>query len=243
MAISPCSYFVFSPRGGKRLLSNTIDLNKHSIMKAVIVEDQLIIADHLQGILEKNKVQVLAIADNLEGAEATLVLGADFYLLDIRLSERESGIAWGKRLQMLGIPFFYITANNEPAVLKQAIATNPQGYISKPFNENDIIAAIELLRIKIKSEPLLEVIGTKGVRQIPENQILYCEADGVYSRIFMREEVIMQRITLKELEEKLSDVFLRVHRSYLVNKKHITSKKAQSVFVGDREIPVSRTYR
>lgn len=212
-------------------------------MKAVIVEDQFIIADHLQDILEQNGVKVLDTVDNVSNAEKTLYLKPDFYLLDIRLADKQTGIDFGKRLYTLSIPFVYITANNESVVLKQAIATAPVAYITKPFKENDIIAALELVKLKIRRQPTLTIIGPKGEREILEMQILFCEADSAYSLIHTQEEVIIQRLTLKDLEALLSPDFIRVHRSFLVNKHHISSQKAQSLFVGNKEIPVSRNFR
>ena len=212
-------------------------------MKAIIVEDEYIIADHLQTILLKAGVEVLEIADNLNDAEKTLALCPDFYLLDIRLGKNESGITFGKRLKAFKIPFMYITANNELTVLSEAVATQPETYISKPFHERDVIAAVELLKLRIRQQPYITVISNKGGRKIPEQNILYCEADGSYSRIYTADEVIVQRITLKELEAILSDNFLRVHRSFLINKNHIASQKSNSLFIGNREIPKSRTYR
>lgn len=212
-------------------------------MKTVIVEDEYIIADHLETILTKIGVKVLDIVNNLDDAEKTLAFEPDFYFLDIRLENGQSGIAFGKRLKTLKIPFIYITANNEMKVLSEAVATQPETYITKPFNERDIVAAVELLKFKKKQRPTLTVIGTKGTRDIFLDQIIYCKAEGSYTKIITEDEVITQRIILGNLEEKLDNRFLRIHRSYIVNQHKITSQKSDSVFVGKEELPVSRTYK
>lgn len=212
-------------------------------MRAVIIEDDFIVADHLQMVLNSMGVSVINVVDNLDDAEKTLSLGIDFYLLDIRLSKEHNGINFGKRLRSLKIPFIYLTANNEMRTMNDAIATEPEAYISKPFKESDVIATVELLRLRIKKSPSILVIGPKGSREILEKHILYCEAEGSYTRIFTENETILQRMTLREIEHKLSDSFLRIHRSYLVNKQMITSQKANAVFIGNIELPISKSYK
>ena len=135
-------------------------------MNAIIVEDELIIADHLSQILSSIKVNVIEIIDDLADAEKSLAKSPDFYFLDIRLSNNQNGIELGEKLNQLNIPFIYITANNELEVLKKAIATQPTSYITKPFKERDVIAAVELIKLKVKDSKYLQVITAKGTKKI-----------------------------------------------------------------------------
>jgi DNA-binding LytR/AlgR family response regulator len=213
------------------------------MLRAVIVEDELIVANHLKTILQKNDVEVIDIVDNPKDAEDILKLSPDFYLLDIRLVENSNGLEIGKKLNNLKIPFIYITANNEISIIKKAVATNPLSYISKPFNERDVLAAIELLKIKFSNKRFLQIITPKGKQNIPEQNILYCEANGSYIYVVTEDNKYTQRITIKEVTEKLSDNFVRIHRSYLINTSKITFRKASSIFIGEKEIFVSRFYK
>lgn len=167
-------------------------------MNAIIIEDELIIADHLAQILSSIHVNVIEIIDDLTDAENSLTKPPDFYFLDIRLSNNQNGIEFGKILNNLTIPFIYITANNELEILKKAIATEPTSYITKPFKERDIIAAVELIRLKTTTSRFLQIITSKGMRQITEQEILYCEAGGSYVKIVTKNEVFIQRMTLKK---------------------------------------------
>lgn len=116
-------------------------------MKVLIIEDDVLIANYIKYVLEKNEYYVTGIADTTETvADSIKVLCPDIALLDIRLSGGESGIDISKSLDKNDIPFVYLTANSDRATMSSALKTNPIAYITKPFNEDNVIAAIELLR-------------------------------------------------------------------------------------------------
>ncbi len=49
--------------------------------------------------------------------------------------------------------------------------------------------------------------------------------------------------SLKKLIELLpTDQFMRVHRSFIVNRKKVTSLKGRDIYIGNKEIPVSAQY-
>ncbi|PKP50420.1 MAG: hypothetical protein CVT95_02530 [Bacteroidetes bacterium HGW-Bacteroidetes-12] len=212
-------------------------------MNAIIVEDELIIADHLAQILTDINIDVMEIIDNLDDAKKSLRNPPDLYLLDIRLSNNQNGIEFGKQLQQLKISFIYITANNEIETLKKAIATQPETYITKPFKEQDVIAAVELIKLKVKDSKYLQVITSKGTKKIPEKEILYCEAEGSYVKIVTENGTFIQRMTLKKTLELLGDDFIKIHRSFIVNKHKIKSYTSSSIYLSEYQLPISRAYK
>lgn len=116
-------------------------------MKVLIIEDDVLIANYIKYVLEKNEYYVTGIADTTETVKKSIkVLCPDIALLDIRLSGGESGIDISGVLDKKDIPFVYLTANSDRATMSSALKTNPVAYITKPFNEDNVIAAIELLR-------------------------------------------------------------------------------------------------
>ena len=116
-------------------------------MKVLIIEDDVLIANYIKYVLEKNEYYVTGIADTTETVKKSIkVLCPDIALLDIRLSGGESGIDISGVLDKKDIPFVYLTANSDRSTMSSALKTNPVAYITKPFNEDNVIAAIELLR-------------------------------------------------------------------------------------------------
>jgi two-component system response regulator LytT len=213
-------------------------------MKAVIVEDELIVADHLALLLEKQGVTVVDFAKNVSQAIQTLDLFPDFYLLDIRLAHGSNGIDFGAILKKKGIPFTYISANSEPEVMSKAIETNPQHYLTKPFKDKDVVVVIELMKAKLKDKFFIEIQSTKGKERWTYEELLYCKGDNVYVHFFSDTRKALGRYTLNQISETLPENFVRLHRSYLVNKNKILTVKTNSVVLeGKIEIPVSRTYK
>ena len=67
--------------------------------------------------------------------------------------------------------------------------------------------------------------------------ILYIEADRNYSRIFTGIKEFLLSTTLKTIEEKLSgNLFVRIHRSYLINLAHVDEVAEDHVVISQKAI-------
>ena len=80
--------------------------------------------------------------------------------------------------------------------------------------------------------------------KIETNSIYLIEAKGDYILIKTDKKDYMVHSTLKKIEEKLPmDSFLKIHRSYVINTKHIIDIEDNSVLIDKHVIPVSRSNR
>ena len=69
--------------------------------------------------------------------------------------------------------------------------------------------------------------------------ILYMEADRNYSRIFTGEKEYLLSTTLKTIEEKMPmHLFMRIHRSYIINISHIDEVAEGHLIIAQKPIPV-----
>jgi DNA-binding LytR/AlgR family response regulator len=83
----------------------------------------------------------------------------------------------------------------------------------------------------------------KFVKFKPED-LLYCQADGVYTDLITKEKKFTLRLTLQQVVDKLQfPPLVRVHRSYAVNRSNIDSFTDQDVTVGSLEIPIGASFR
>ncbi len=114
----------------------------HSIL---IVEDEIIVAENLKAVLEKNGYTVTGITSSIDGARDLLKqIRPSLVLLDIYLKGEGSGIDLAVELNEQNIPFVYVSANSSQEVLEAAKATGPYGFVIKPFRENDLLVALEI---------------------------------------------------------------------------------------------------
>ncbi|MBT1685621.1 sigma 54-interacting transcriptional regulator [Dawidia soli] len=117
--------------------------------KVLIVEDQFIEANDLQLMLEKAGYQVTGIARSVQ--QALELIGQEkpsLVLLDIYLKGKLTGIDLAKQLREENIAFVYLSANSNQDVLAEAKATQPYGFLVKPFREKDVLAALEIARYR-----------------------------------------------------------------------------------------------
>ncbi|WP_374949644.1 sigma 54-interacting transcriptional regulator [Mucilaginibacter sp.] len=113
--------------------------------KILIVEDQFVEADYLRMILTKAGYTVCEIARSVE--EAIKIIEKEkpeLVLLDIFLKGRLTGIDLAKQLKEDNTAFIYLSANSNEETLAAAKATEPYGFLVKPFQENNLMIALEI---------------------------------------------------------------------------------------------------
>ena len=233
-------------------------------VKILVVEDEMIIGAKISMQLTNLGYQVTGILPR--GEDAILHVQEnkpDLVLLDINLKGEINGIETATQLQRVAdIPIIYLTANSDEATFNRAKATRPYAFISKPYKQLDLQRAIELA-ISRMAEKVNGLIATENhedsafvlddrifVRhkekmvKIMLSDIFYLEADRNYSHLFAREKDYVLAVTLKAIEEKLpSKMFMRIHRSYIVNIAHIEEVMEGSVKIVQYTIPLGAGMR
>jgi len=115
----------------------------------LIVEDQFVEADYLRLLLTKSGYHVCSIARSVAQAQEIVKNERpDIVLLDIFLKGNKTGIDLAWELQAMHIPFVYLSANSNEDVLKTAKATQPYGFLVKPFREKDLLITLEIARYR-----------------------------------------------------------------------------------------------
>jgi DNA-binding NtrC family response regulator len=113
--------------------------------KVLIVEDQFVEANYLSMMLAKAGYPLCEIARSVTEALAIIqVEKPALVLLDILLKGKLTGIDLAKQLKEEGIAFIYLSANSNEEILTAAKATEPYGFLVKPFREKDLMIALEI---------------------------------------------------------------------------------------------------
>jgi len=114
--------------------------------KILVVEDERVVARDIEKRLKKlGYVVTLTVASGEEAIKKTAETRPDLVLMDIQLKGKMDGIEAAERIRTdFDIPVIYLTAFADEETLQRAKATEPFGYILKPFDERDLHTAIEI---------------------------------------------------------------------------------------------------
>lgn len=236
--------------------------------RILIVEDEAIVAKDISVCLEKIGYEVLASFSKGEKALAFLEENKpDLVLMDIMLAGDISGIEASAKIKKdYDIPVVFLTAYADEKTISRAKVTEPYGYVIKPFKEIDLRTSIEMALYKYKKEKeKLAGIETSSIKKasvisteyiyvksnsklvkVQNSNILFVEALKDYVIIHTDNERYTIHSTMKDIEKKLpEDIFMRVHRSFILNLKKIKSIDSSIVVIenSDKRIPIGGSYR
>ncbi len=125
--------------------------------KILIVEDDWIVASNIKNMLEEMEYVVPAIVSSGEqGIEKAGETEPDLILMDIMLKGEMDGIEAARIIRSeFNIPAVFLTAYADKEILDRVKTTEPLGYIIKPFEDRELLTAIELALYKHKMESRL----------------------------------------------------------------------------------------
>lgn len=222
-----------------------------NVLKILIVEDEILIAETIKIYIEERGHHVVNIAISYDEAIRSYHLRKpDLVLLDIRLYGQKSGIDVASFIidQKGSVPFIYLTSQYDQRILNHALTTNPYGYLTKPIQKESLWTSIEsaynLYLSKNAEDKMITIQDGKNNYQIKVNEILYIQADHVYSKIvnIHQKELIIRKTLQQVLEIMDFDFIIYCHRSYIVNSKYITSWNQDEIILNKYiPIPISRS--
>ena len=122
--------------------------------KILIVEDENIIALHIKASLLEADYRVVAIvASGKEAIESAAIYQPDLILMDIRLQGSIDGIEAAHQIgEQSNVPIVFLTAHSDRDTLNRAKATDPFGYLVKPFDDHNLMITIEIALARFNAE-------------------------------------------------------------------------------------------
>jgi len=223
-------------------------------MNCIIVDDDKLSCELLEGFVKKySSINLLgSFSDSVSARnELTKRRDIDLVLLDIEMPEMD-GFDFINSLEFP--PNIIIVSGTEGYALK-AFDFNVVDFLLKPITYSRFCKAIDkTLRYFARKETTTgddeEIFIKKGssLVKLKINEIIFVEALENYVILNTREEKFTIHFTMKAIENHLpSSVFIRVHRSYIVNKSMIQAIKENTLelVVGKniQNIPVGKSFR
>lgn len=177
----------------------------------------------------------------------------DLVLLDIQLGKSLDGLKLSKLLKERGFTVVFLTAFADNATFAQALATEPAGYVLKPFRDDDLQRTIEIALKKQEQEQPLTAVQDSGSFFIREkgqllginyDDLLWFEALDNYVRIHTTRKTHTVKISMKDIEQKLpASQFIRVHRSFIIPISRISRIEENTIYIDKDSIPIGGQYR
>lgn len=115
--------------------------------------------------------------------------------------------------------------------------------VSQKKQENRlVIQQLQAEKEKMKN-PFLEIMSNRKTARIPYNDIVYIESLSDYIRINTTNGEVISKEKISNLASRLPDNFIRIHRSFIINKEKIKSISYDEVIVEDVNLSIGRSYR
>jgi two-component system cell cycle sensor histidine kinase/response regulator CckA len=117
-------------------------------LRVLVVEDEALIAEELRERLTRLGAVVVGPVDTAEEAVETAIRTCpDIVLMDIRLRGERDGIAAASDIRdAIDVPVVFVTSHSDRATLERAKESAPFGYVLKPFDERELLVALEMAR-------------------------------------------------------------------------------------------------
>lgn len=211
----------------------------------MIVEDEVLIAEDIRSTLINYGIKEVELAHSFDQAISAIDrFNPSFVLLDIRMEREMDGFNIANLLNdKYKIPFMFVTSHSDEQLVKKIIGTKPWAYVTKPINKPSFFAQIQLVisQLDARQEEGVVMVRDGGtVFTVRIDEILYVVADGNYLNIYTNDDRVNTRMSMAELREKLTDRFVKIHRSYIVNIDKISAYSTTEIQIDDKRLPISR---
>ncbi|MEO8515546.1 MAG: response regulator transcription factor [Flavobacterium sp.] len=235
-------------------------------VNVLVIEDTPAESDALIKVLLANDYNLVGVASTYNEALTFFYNNkVDVVIIDIFLDGNPEGITFAETINIVpngSKPFVFLTSSSDRQIFERAKLTRPFSFLMKPFNELEILYAIEMAVEKfndqtdvffseeqdtvISSEYLFIKKG-KSLKKVRIADIVYIEVEEKYCNIITENEKFLILISLTKILELLdTSIFCRTHRNYIVNTEKIVEIIPADnlvVLAGNHKVTLSDTYK
>ena len=220
------------------------------MIRCIVIDDEPIAIRALMALLQSvPDVEIIAASsDAVEAWHLIRERSPDLVFLDIEMPQF-TGVDLIKALEAPPC-FIFTTAYREYAA--EGFDLNAVDYLLKPISLPRMLKALDKYR-RLVSAPAqdpgtemrsIQVRVDRKTIMLSTREILFVESAGDYVKIYTDGKVYLSKSTITEMEESLPrEEFVRIHRSFLVSVRQVRAYTSRTIEVGEKVLPVSRTYR
>ncbi len=218
------------------------------ILRCCVIDDEPLAARLINDYIEKTPFLESAgiFGSAQEAIKAVLSGDIDIVFLDIQMPQL-NGLEFA-RLVPKQCKIVFTTAYDRYAI--DGFKVNAVDYLLKPVSYTEFLAAATkvLNLIETPTATRNDYIIVKSeykLVQIPVNDIIFIEGVRDYVKIYIEgDSSVLTLMNIKSLDQALPrDMFMRVHRSYIVNTSKIRVIERNRIVFGKHYVPVSESYK
>ncbi len=167
----------------------------------------------------------------------------DVLLLDIDMPEMD-GIETAHRLNKSGITYKIIMLTSKVERFKEAFQIGAFRFVTKPIMSKELFQAIDDVRERMIGRKEIVLYSNRIPVSIRQQDIYYIMASGTRTIVFTKDASYNNEQSLEQWEEILDKrMFVRTHRSYIVNLGKIEKIEKDLILVSGEKILVSKRKR
>jgi DNA-binding LytR/AlgR family response regulator len=222
-------------------------------MRCLAIDDEPVALDILKDYMEKIPfLECVGIfRDPLKALDYLRKENVDLIFLDINMPDL-SGIQFLKTLKNPPLVVF-TTAYSEYAL--ESYDYDAVDYLLKPIEFERFVKAAnkanEIFQVRAKDLPIsfgdrdyIFIKSGTHFHRVKIKDINYIKGTGNYVTFVLDQKEILSLLTMRKALEALpSDIFFRVHKSYIVNTLHVDSIENEEVRIRKERIPIGESYR
>ena len=173
----------------------------------------------------------------------------DLVFLDIQMPDI-SGLDFFSQYAR-GLQVIFTTAFSDYAI--RGFDLNAVDYLLKPFDYERFAKACEKAQRLVLSkkaegpreDQYITIKSEYRIIQLAVDRIVHLESRDDYVKIFLQDgKFLMSKITTRAMQDKLpAGKFVRIHRSYIVNKSYVSHLACSSLKLGLVELPIGKNYK
>ena len=212
-------------------------------LKCIVVDDEELARGLIKTYIDK--LEYLECVATFESPLEALTLlkssKIDLLFLDIQMPDIK-GTEFAELIDTTKTRIIFTTAYSEYAL--KGFELNALDYLVKPITFKRFLSAVEKFpKSEIATDNYLVIKSGYDLHKVLMVDIIYIESDSEYVKYYFENgKKIMANQSLSKLVTNLPDYFLRVHRSYIVNKHKVTGLKGRDLLLSENQIPVSDSY-
>jgi len=228
-------------------------LPQEKTISCIVVDDESVAREIIETHLSKipNIAIVGSFSNAIDAFSCLREHAIDLVFLDINMPEI-SGISFAKSINK-NSKIIFTTAYRDYAV--EGFELQAVDYLLKPISFDRLLKAVttyfeiysDLHENEIATRNNTDFMFVRADRRMVKidfDDIIYIESYSDYLKIHVTDETIVTRQTISAIEAKLpSGQFLRIHRSYIIALKHISSFTNEEISINNKALTISRSYK